>query len=182
MTTEATNSLIPSWVHTTEALVKHWATFIKAHEKLILAIIIAFVAIHYADKGYNAYGNYLKSKTTADNAQIAQLQKQNESTQAKLNEMVAEFKVQSALDELKIAKAKQTVVIKQKEDAALPLPDLSKRWEEILVLPSGSITPQSNGTVAVSTDAAHTTVSELEKVGPLTDQYLAGCRDAVDVR
>ena len=172
-------------LQTLETVIRHWVTLIKAHEKLLLAIIVAFTLIHFGDKAYDAYGNHLKAVTTADNAQIASIEKQNADTQAKLDSLKATVDANSKLDDAKIAKAKQTIIVKEKEVAALPLPELSKEWQSLIAQPEGSITPQTNGTITVTTDAAHTTVSELEKVGPLTEELAAtedkfnGC---VDVR
>jgi TolA-binding protein len=158
---------------TIEAAVKHWVTFIKGHEKLLIVAISALVLIHLGDKAYDAYGQHLKNNVTVDNQKIAQIEADNAKQQATLANMIADLQKRIATDEAKIATAKQTVIIKQQQDAALPLPELSAHWQSMLSLPEGSITPQTNGTVAVTTDAAHATVNELEKVGPLQDQLTA---------
>jgi len=160
-------------LQTIETVIGHWVTIIKAHEKLLAVAIAALVLWHFGDMAYNAYGNHLKVEQTATNTQIAQVEQSNAQIQAELIQLKASVDAQAKIDDAKIAAAKQTIVVKQKTDAALPLPELSQHWQDMLVLSPGSITPQSNGTVAVTTDAAHTTVSELEKVGPLTDQLIA---------
>jgi multidrug efflux pump subunit AcrA (membrane-fusion protein) len=182
-TTPTTTTTTTTMLQKAEAGVGHWVTLIKAHEKLLIVAIIALTLVHFGNKAYDAYGKHLQANQTATNAQISQLEKSNAQTQAQLDQLKATYDAQLKIDEAKIAAAKQTVIIKQKQDAALPLPELAKHWEELLVLTPGSITPQPNGTVAVTTDAAHTTVNELEKVGPLTDQLIAtqdelkGCTD-----
>lgn len=170
---------------TIETVIGHWVTFFKAHEKLLLAVIAAFVLIHYADKAYDAYGNHLKAITSADNAHIAQIEQSNAKTEAELALLKATVDANAKISDAKIAASKQKLVEVQKVDAALPLPELSKHWEDMLKLSPGSIAPQSNGTVAVTTDAAHTTVARLEEADSLEEQLAAtndklkGC---VDVR
>jgi len=134
---------------------------------------VAAVLWHYGDKIYDAYGKHLSTQQAAINAQIAQVEKQNEQNQITLQQLAATVAAQSKIDDAKIAAAKQTIVVKQQADAALPLPLLSARWETLINLPPGSITPQVNGTVAVTTDAAHSTVNQLESIQPLTDQLAA---------
>jgi hypothetical protein len=158
---------------TIETVIGHWVTFFKAHEKILIVIIAALTLIHFGDKAYDAYGKHLTAQQIQTNTQIAQVEKNNADIAAKLTELKASVDAQAKISDVKIAAAKQQVVVAQKVDANLPLPELSKHWQELLVLPAGSITPQPNGTVAVTTDAAHTTVSELEKIGPLTDELMA---------
>jgi len=158
---------------TIEAAVKHWVTFVKGHEKLLIVAITALTLIHFGDKAYDAYGQHLKNVVTVDNQKIAQIEADNAKQQATLATMIADLQKRIDTDEVKIATAKQTIIIKQKQDAALPLPELSAHWQEMLTLPEGSITPKTDGTVSVTTDAAHKTVNELEKVGPLQDQLTA---------
>jgi len=139
--------------------------------------------IHFADKAYDAYGNHLKTITQADNAKIAQIETQNAQTEAELTKLKAIVDANAVIDDAKIAAAKNKLVVAQKVNAALPLPELSKHWEDMLKLSPGSIQPQTSGTVAVSTDAAHATVAKLEEVDSLTDQLdatrdeLTGCKD-----
>jgi hypothetical protein len=150
-----------------------WIKIIETHEKLILAVIIALVLWHYGDKAYDAYGKYLLSQQSATNTQIAKVEQQNALNAATLQQLTATVAAQAKIDDAKIAAAKQTIVVKQQQDELLPLPLLSARWESLVTLPPGSITPQPNGTVAVTTDAAHLTVNQLESIQPLTDQLTA---------
>jgi hypothetical protein len=66
-----------------------------------------------------------------------------------------------------IAAQKQVVVVQQKKDDMMPPTELAQRWSDLIKAPSGSITPQSNGTLAVSADASHTTVDALETIPEL---------------
>lgn len=156
-----------------ETVIGHWVTIIKAHERILLALILAFVLIHYADKAYDAYGNHLKATTVADNAHIAEIEKNNAKTEAELSQLKATVDANAKISDAKIAASKSKLVEVQKVDAALPLPELSKHWEDMFKMSPGSITPQPNGTVAVTTDAAHTTVARLEEADALEEQLSA---------
>jgi hypothetical protein len=158
---------------TIEITIGHWVTIIKAHERLLLAIILSLTLIHFGDKAYDAYGKHLSAQTAAASEKVAAIEQSNAKIEADLAALKTSIDAKAIIDDAKIAKAKQTIIIKEKELAALPLPQLAAEWQSLLVLPEGSITPQANGTIAVTTDAAHTTVSELVKVGPLTDQLVA---------
>ena len=109
---------------TIETIIGHWVTVIKAHEKLLLALILAFTLIHFGDKAYDAYGQHLKAVTTADNARIATIEQSNAKIEADLVALKASVDAKAVADDAKIAKAKQTIIIKEKEVAALPLPEL----------------------------------------------------------
>jgi hypothetical protein len=174
MTTQAEllSSATPTTTKT-QSFIGHWVTVIKAHEKLILVAIMALVLWHFGDEAYNAYGKHLAANIQADNAHIAQVEQQNAATQAQLATLTATVAANAKIDDAKIAASKQKLVDVQKIDAALPLPELSVHWQSLLSLPPGSITPQPNGTVAVTTDAAHATVNAIEKVGPLNEQLSA---------
>lgn len=168
---------------TIETVIGHWVTLIKAHEKLLIVTITALTALHFGNKAYDAYISHLKNEANATNVQIAQVEQNNAQITAQIAQLKASVDAQAKIDDAKIAIAKQTLIVKQKEVAALPLPELSKEWISLLSLPDGSITPQSNGTVAVTTDAAHSTVNALESISTLntelsaTQDQLKGCTD-----
>lgn len=172
MTTTPSNSsiattenptILPKWVVT-------WETFVKAHEKIIIVLVMGLLLWHFGDKAYDAYENYRKEQASITQQQLTQATTDNKTLAQTLAQMQIKYDADILALNAKIAKSKQTVIIQQKTDAALPLPDLSARWQSMLTLPEGSITPQPNGTIAVTSDDAHATVNELDKVGPLTDQ------------
>jgi len=170
--TPANQTLTPAWITTTEAMVKHWATFIKAHEKLVIVIGLGALLFHFGEKGLTAWENHDK--------RIANIAQQKVDTDTAANKQLATELAQLKLEiaaknlqlEAQIAASKQKLIVQQKIDQNLPLPELSARWVSLLSLPADSITPKSDGTISVTTDAAHTTVNELDKVGPLTEQLL----------
>jgi hypothetical protein len=162
----------PITVSTVESFVGHWINIIKAHEKLLLAVIATLLLWHFGDMAYNAYGKHLNAAVTADNAQIAQVEKSNADLTMQIATLKASVDAQAAISQARIVADKQKIIATQKIDATLPMPELSKHIEELEMLPSGSLTPQPNGTVAVTPDAVHLIANELEKVGPLTDELV----------
>ena len=157
---------------TIESLVKHWVTFVKGHEKLVMILVFAFLSYHFAMKGFTAWENHDKRVSAIAQQKVDTDTANNKALAEELAQLRVEIAAKNAQLEAKIAVNKQKVIVQQKIDANLPLPDLSKRWETLLVLSEGSITPKPDGTITVTTDAAHATVNELEKVPQLTEQVI----------
>lgn len=148
-----------------------WEAFIKAHERIILIGIASLLIWHFGDRAIETYkSNKDIAAQTQVNQQIAVDHATNVQAQAQLAQMQTNFENTVAALTAKIAQKQQVTQQQQKIDAQLPLPDLSDRWESLLSLSQGSIAPQPNGTIIVTTDAAHLTVNELEKVPQLTEQ------------
>jgi hypothetical protein len=164
-TPTATTTILPTWVHT-------WINLVKAHEKMVVILIAGALAFHFYGKTINAWVDYEKSK-----AKPAQVIVQKDDTETKiLAAQLAQLRQQYALQtqklEADLAKTQADLATRQAQDAVLPLPELATRWEELVVAPAGSVTSNPNGTITVTGDVAHTTVSELEKVPALTEQLL----------
>jgi hypothetical protein len=159
-------------VSTVGTIISHWVTFFKAHEKLLFVVIASLVLVHFGDKVYDAYGKHLTVQQSAINAQIVTVEKSNADLATQIAALKTSFDAQAIISQARIVADQKKITVAQQADAVLPMPELSKHWEDLLVLPPNSITPQPNGTVAVTTDAAHTTVSELEKISPMTDELI----------
>jgi hypothetical protein len=174
MTTEPAQITVslPSWVKT-------WEAFVKAHEKLILIATVAGVLLAGGIAVSNRVHEYLDDKhteaQTQANNQIAQQAEQNKALAAQVALMQAQYTQMTQTLEKAITAQKQVVVIQQKKDDAMPPVELSKRWEDLVQVPTGSITPQTDGKIGVSVDAAHKTVSQLEVVPQLKSE-VAGVR------
>ncbi len=170
MTITPTNStapmtILPTWVHT-------WINLVKAHEKLILILVTGGLVFHFYSTGIDAWVNYEKSK-----AKPAQQVVIVDDTKTKLlTEQLAALQKQYAVTvkqlQADLAKTQADLEARQAQDAVLPLPELAAHWGDLIVAPQGSIVSNPNGTVTVTGDVAHTTVSELEKVPALTEQLL----------
>src|SRR5579859_6439636 len=161
--TPQNTTILPTWITS-------WAAFIKAHERLIFIVAASLVVWHFSNNITHWFDNRHIAEQAQVDKQIAQQENQNLLIQKQLTQMQANFDETVKSLNAKIDAKKQAVIVQQKVDALLPLPELSTRWENLLSLQPESIIPQTNGTIAVTTDAAHTTVNELEKIPQLTEQ------------
>ncbi len=165
-TTPSNPTVIPSWITS-------WEAFIKAHERIILIGISSLLLWHFGDKAFDTWKSTRDTAAqTQINQQINSLHAENQATLAQLTKSEAQLNATIAQLQAKIAAGKQAEQKQEQNDATLPMPELAAHWQTMLVLPEGSITPQTNGTISVSTDAAHTTVEELEKVPQLTEEVI----------
>jgi hypothetical protein len=168
MSTETTTQ--PTGIATA---VGHWVTLIEAHERIILTSIAALVLWHYGDKAYDALIRFHENQASQTQQQLQQTQVSGADIEQKLNVLLTQQAAQKKIEDAKTAIAKARLQKQQQVDASLPMPELAARWQELLVLPAASVTSQPNGTVVVTDDAAHSTVNELEKVAPLTEQLVS---------
>jgi hypothetical protein len=166
-TNPLTPTLIPKWITALEA-------FIRAHERIILIGVTSLLIWHFGDKALDTYKSTRDAAAqTAINQQIATDKAATDALTAQLAQLQVNFNTVVAQQNAIIAKSKQTLIVQQKTDAALPLPELSQRWALLVGSPPEQIAPQPNGTIAVSTDAAHNTVTELDKIPALNTQLVA---------
>src|SRR5579859_6208144 len=170
--TPANQTLTPTWITNTEAIVKHWVTFIKGHEKIFLIIGLGALLFHFGEKGLTAWENHDKRIANIAQQKVDTDIQANKQLTTELAQLKLEIAAKNLQLEAQIAASKQKLIVQQKIDQNLPLPELSARWISLLSLQADSVTPKPDGTIAVTTDAAHTTVNELEKVAPLTEQLL----------
>lgn len=153
---------------TMEAIVKHWAAFIKAHEKLALILGTLAIVAFLGHKAITAYDNHLVRQDTAlveaDKAKLDAVTADNKKLVEQLAVLDAEV---AALTK----QGKQTIIIKHEEavkqkqiDQNLPLPQLAVRWNLLINL-SGAAATETG--ITVSPEAAHKTVDMLESIPDL---------------
>jgi len=157
-------------------MLDNYIKFAKAHEKLLLIVLFFGVAGFLGNKYLNAsYDAAVAREKSAE--QTLQVQKEaNDKLAAQNQQAAAQYQVllgQVTADNKKLTaemfQLSQTLAARQKQDAALPLPELASRWE-VLIGTSG-ISSTENGLQA-SPDAARATVSNLESL-PVIRQQLA---------
>jgi hypothetical protein len=153
--------------------VEKWVTVVKAHEKLIIVAIAAFLLFHFYGAGLNAWVNHdEKQQTIAEQTLAEQTQ-----TDAQLAAQNAALLAQEAAANAALAKAATVrdaqTKTQQTVDQTLPLPALGQRWELLLNLQPSDIVPTNDGSLTVSSEAAHTTVAALETI-PTSQADLAG--------
>lgn len=159
---------------TAETVIGHWVTLVKAHEKLLLAIIAAVVLFHFGNKAYDAYGNYLKNKQSEINLQISAQSSTNATLQKQIDDMAAHFAAQSKIDDLKIQAAQHTLAVQQQADSVMPVPDLAARIATLLaVKPQEVTTATLPDHLDLDATAAHAVANNLEEIPALQTQLSA---------
>lgn len=147
---------------------------IKKHERLIIVLAVLGCGLFLTNKFLNHRAEVATQKATAAQAQLQTVKQQNAQqavavaqVESQYEAVKAEVDLKSAELEAEIQKRQQVTVAQQKQDMILPLPDVTKRWQQLVDLPPSDFTPAQNG-VTVSLDGARQTVSQLELVPKLT--------------
>jgi len=174
--TEAATSttLIPVWITNAEAGVKHWAAFIKAHEKILVIGLSAFLLFHFGSKAITAYDNHIQrvdkiasqaaiSKEKAAEAQVEIDKANNAALTQQLAQLKATLQSNNSARIVKIKKAQTDTQAQIIKDNTLPMTDLAERWSTLLTLPPKEVTAANDG-INVSQKAAQATVAQLETI------------------
>jgi hypothetical protein len=154
---------------TLEALVKHWATFVKAHERLALIVGALLVSYWLGQRVITAWDAHDARNATIQQAKIDADETQNKALAQQLEALKTQVAAATATANAAIAQKHTQTVQQQKTDLQLPLPELASRWSDLLLLPPGELTASTTG-ITANDDAAHKTVNELEKIPDLTNQ------------
>jgi ElaB/YqjD/DUF883 family membrane-anchored ribosome-binding protein len=175
-------SLEPAWL-------SNWIALVKAHEKLFIALLIGVLSFFAYDKAVTAWDKHEQrvdaaeqQKVVAAAAKTAADDKANAVLALQLDAMRAEYKASELKLQAQIAAEKAALSARQAHDDALPLPDLAQRWVSIMSLNAGDINATADGRLSVSSEAAHNTVDELEKLPVVAEELvkteadLAGCQ------
>jgi hypothetical protein len=148
--------------------ISSYATFIKAHEKIILIAVSGFLLFHIGDGLINGWIHHDETnakiaalqvktddgQTVALQTQVTTLQKQIASTNAALVAAIALRNTQT--------QQQQTI------DQTLPLPALAIRWESLAQLqPTDISTTDTPGQLTINDAGSRATVQLLEDVPTL---------------
>jgi hypothetical protein len=155
-------------------------SWLQKHEKLIVALAILAVLGALGNKWIDYVA--AKDKISAQQAQAvlaaqasknAELAGQLQTQASQYQKLVSDLTAQNAKLASAIAARDAATKTQQQTDATLPLGDLAARWQTLVSLPVGSVTPNATG-VSVSEQGARQTTQELEKVpgleADLTDE------------
>lgn len=165
---------------TPTGFISHWVAFAKAHEKIIITIVLGVALTLLGNHLITVYDNHLLRADTAAQLKAqasvdsAQKQIQTDNTQnailaKQLSALQAQVAVSNAKLSAQIAAQKIAVQKQQTIDATLPLPELANRWVSLVNLQPQDVAAVSN-TVVVSPNGASATVQKLELVPGLTDE------------
>lgn len=159
-------------------MLESWIKFFKAHERILATVIILAVIAFLGNKYLDYSAQKADTRLQAANQTLAvqkeaneKLAAQNQQAQAQYQILLGQINAQNARLSAEMIQLSQTLAARQKQDQALPLPDLALRWQALLTLPANSITSTENG-LQVSPDASRATVSSLESL-PVIKQQLS---------
>lgn len=125
-----------------------YATWVKAHEKLLVIVIGALLAFHLYGSALSAWVEHDKRVATASNAQSTTLQDQLHTLQTTVAEQNAK------IDQAMKQRATVTVIQKQKDDALQPT-ELSKRIQAQLGVGTVSVSSPLGDSLVFNLEAAH---------------------------
>jgi small-conductance mechanosensitive channel len=153
----------PSWIATE-------ITWIKAHEKLLIAALAAFL-LFKTGQGIEhiVVSRDQRAATIAANT-VAQDPSANKTLTDQLATMKAAVDAQTAKLNASIASSNAALAVQQKKDAASTPSRIDARWQGLLPLKPGSVTELSPNTTSVTNDAANQTVQALEQIPVLESE------------
>jgi hypothetical protein len=154
----------------------NYLKWFKAHEFLAIALIIvvpvALLGNKALNKDYDAAVAREKSAVQTLQTQKEQNDKlavQNQQAQQQYQVLLGQVSADNKKLTAEMLQLSQTLAARQKQDAALPLPELASRWE--FLIGTSGISSTENGLLS-SPEASRATVSNLESL-PVIKQQLA---------
>lgn len=151
------------------------SSFLAKHERLILSLL-ALAAITYF--GYRYFENSameIDKKAQHDQQVVQQQALVNQQLQDKYTLLVSQIQDQNQKLATAISQRAQVTVIRQKEDAQLPPPELAQRWANLVEVSPTQITAGEQG-LQVTQTAAIATVQKMETI-PQMQQDLKDTRE-----
>lgn len=168
-----------------EQIVKHWAAFVKAHERLLVITLSAALLFHFGEKGLNLWDKHLERQATIAQQRVNDDATKTKKTEQELAELRNQVAIATATAEQAKAEAHKKATDQINKDKNLAAQPLADRWTVVLNLKPNAVTPKTpapDSDFSVTNEAAHLTVEELERIPDLTENVvqttaeLAGCR------
>lgn len=156
-------------------------TFLLDHERMLIAVFAVALVWGVSGKIQDVIAAHDKANLTAQQAVLASQVEKNAALAEQVAQQAQQYKAladkvelqNTALEQANVALA--TALSKQqKADNGMALPELAKRWLELVPGVSGGLT-LTNGQLALSDPASHATVNELERV-PVLNQQLSNAK------
>lgn len=154
------------------------STFLKAHERLIIIVVLCLVGWHF----YGVAVNYMaerdsKAAATANATLSAQtaatnaLATANEAALAQYQQLASQLAAANNAFAQSIVTRNAATQTQQAIDKTLPPPALAARWTTLLNVPPASITPATDGNYYVEPASAEQTVAALEQIPTLQKNF-----------
>jgi len=166
-----------------ESGVNIWASFVKAHEKLVLILALVGLGFYGYNRGVNAWEAYDKRHVALDQQKIDQAHQENAALAQQLAALKFTVDTNARIADAKISAAHEAAKKQQATDQQLPLPDLAQRWASLLPITThpDDIVPAPDNKLVLTEFVSRATVVELERIPDLTESVvqttaeLAGC-------
>lgn len=145
------------------------STYLKAHERLIIVILVLAVGAWGFNHWLNSSAQAAKAKEAVAEQQLDVQKKENDNLAQQASQAAANYQAtlelvtkQNSVLAAAVASRQTILEVKQTKDQSLPLPDLAKRWQSLAGIGDG-LTASASGIIA-DESAARLTVTTLEKV------------------
>lgn len=148
-------------------IISNWITFVKAHEKLAIIALSAFLVWHIYGRGVDAWVNHDKAQQAIQQQKSDALAQQNAVNSAQVAQLVATVKASNAALVAAAAQRAAATKAQQVADQSLPLPDLGKHWVSLINVSPTDIAAQPDGSMKVSDAASRATVQQLDEIPQL---------------
>ena len=157
---------------TSQNWIEKWVALVKAHERLIIIAVAAFVLFR---AGQGIENIILKHDAKAAESAATLVQQDtvsNKQLQDQLTSMKASADAQTAKLKADIQSQLASLAAQKKKDTSSTPAQIADRWEQLLPLRPGSITSVDPSTTGVTNDAANQTVQALEEIPVLKSQVV----------
>lgn len=148
----------------------NWAAFVKAHERLLIILLSAFLLYRAGQGIENVILKHDAKKSDVAASVVQQDTVSNKQLQDTLSAMKASAHEQAIKLKADIQSQIAGLASQQKKDAASTPTEISQRWQQLLPLHPGSIVALTPDITSVTNDAANVTVQALEQIPVLHNQ------------
>lgn len=147
-------------------MLEKWLQFVKGHHTLLCIVLGGLLLFHFGEKWFSHVSKVDDQKAELAQQQLDTQKQANVVLATQVATLQAQVTQQNAALEVAMKQRNQAVVVQQKQDEALPLPQLGDRWATLLTLPTTDFIASPTG-ITANDEAAHKTVDQLESIAAL---------------
>ena len=157
---------------TSQNWIEKWVALVKAHERLIITAVAAFLLFRAGRGIENIILKHDEKAAESAATLVQQDTVSNKQLQDQLTSMKASADAQTAKLKADIQSQLASIAAQKKKDASSTPAQIADRWEQLLPLRPGSITSVDPSTTGVTNEAANQTVQALEEIPVLKTQVV----------
>jgi small-conductance mechanosensitive channel len=150
-----------------------YVTWLKAHEKLLIVGVTAFVIFHLGSKGLDAWVSHDKQNSSTTAQVVVQDDAATKTLVSQVNALQATVSAQNSALKAVVTASQAAVKKQQATDATLSPNDLAARVSKLLDVPPAEVTAVPTGDIDLQPPAAVIDVQQLELVPALQGQVAA---------